>query len=550
MQSVRAHLRSNRLLFLTVGSFLGFYVGASYLLVSKGLEYVNRLPILGPILTERMIFVLFFFFFAMLIVSNATITGMGLFRKRETGWILTLPITFKSVVLWQTLEGMVLASWGLLLLSAPILAAIGRVMNAPPSFFFFTLPALLCLVTVASNASSWLLLVLVRWMKRSWLKPLAIIGLTAIVITAIVCWPQNSMPTNNSDVGAHVSNILRHSDHFTHPLLPSSWVAQIVLSASRGDLREAGFYNLLLLSYALVSLVMTVFIAGKWFYPAWTRSLEPGPTKKNAKPRGYEWPRLLTWLPVSKTDRALVLKDIHTFLREPAQWGQCAVVFGLLFLYTGNLRRIVFDYHDPFWAVVTSYLNLLVCSLSLSTLTTRFIYPQISQEGQRLWLFGLSPVHAGRMLSTKLWLTLVITGLLTGSLTLISCQTLAMSTERTLFFLVCILMLTIGLNSLALGLGVIFPNFREQNPAKIVSGFGGTLCLIASFIYIAAAMAIALIPSLPELRPGAQLFDVAHRMRVLYGSSAGLLILTVLFGGVPYWLAQKKIKSLDYFENI
>jgi ABC-2 type transport system permease protein len=496
-----------------------------------------------------MIYVLFFFFFVMLVVSNATITGMGLFRKRETGWLLSLPIPFKSLVLWQTLEGMVLASWGLLLLSAPILAAIGRVLDAPPSFFFLTLPALLCLVTIASNTSSWILLLLVRWMKRSWLKPLAITCLAIIVTIAIVCWPQPHTTSSAMDVGVHVSSILHHSDHFTHPLLPSSWVAQVVIAASRGEVKEAGFHNLLLLSNALVSLVITMILAGFLFYPAWSRTLEPGGANRHAGDRGYRWPRWLAWLPLPDTDRALVLKDVHTFLREPAQWGQCAVVFGLLFLYTGNLRRIVFDYHDPFWAVVTSYLNLLVCSLSLSTLTTRFIYPQISQEGQRLWLFGLSPVNASRMLRVKLRLTLFVTGTLTTTLTLISCQTLAMNWERTVFFLVCILMLTFGLNGLALGLGVIFPNFREVNPAKIVSGFGGTLCLIASFIYIAAAMAVALIPSLPELRPGG-LFNVAHRMQAMIGSACGLLLLTYVFGGLPYWFAQKKIKSLDYFEKI
>jgi len=34
------------------------------------------------------------------------------------------------------------------------------------------------------------------------------------------------------------------------------------------------------------------------------------------------------------------------------------------------------------------------------------------------------------------------------------------------------------------GLGVLYPNFRETNPSKIVSGFGGTFCLVLSFLYI------------------------------------------------------------------
>ena len=38
-----------------------------------------------------------------------------------------------------------------------------------------------------------------------------------------------------------------------------------------------------------------------------------------------------------------------------------------------------------------------------------------------------------------------------------------------------------ALCGLAVGLGALFPNFKEDNPSKIVSGFGGTLCLVASF---------------------------------------------------------------------
>ena len=46
------------------------------------------------------------------------------------------------------------------------------------------------------------------------------------------------------------------------------------------------------------------------------------------------------------------------------------------------------------------------------------------------------------------------------------------------------------LNGLAVGLGVMYPNFKEANPSKIVSGFGGTLCLVLSFLYILGSILI------------------------------------------------------------
>ena len=550
LQTLRTHLREKRLLFCTIALFLSLYVVVAYQLVSRGLDFVNQLPLLGPLLTERLIYVLFFFFFCMLVVSNATITGMGLFKRNETGWLLSLPIPYKSLVLWKTLEGMVIASWGLMLMSAPILMAIGRLYHSPPGFYLATLPALVCLVAVASNFSSWILLALIRWIRREWLGPLLCISAVALLLSALRVWPQELDSSQTSDISAHVGQILSHTDVFTHPLLPSSWVAEAVLASGRGLAGRAWFFNLTLLSNALVSLVITLFLAGRLFYPAWTRSLQPAAARAGADPAttaaGPAWWR---FLPTDRIGRTLILKDVRTFLREPAQWGQTALIFGLLFLYTSNLRRIVFDFQDVFWNVVTGYLNLLVCSLSLSTLTTRFIFPQVSSEGQRMWLLGLSPVPLSRLLSTKLHLTVAVTGALTAALTLISCITLSMSLERTVFFVVCIFQLTLGLNALALGLGALFPDFRESNPAKIVSGFGGTLCLILSFVYIIACVAAALIPGLHELRLAGADVVPGQRLRLEGISLGSIVTLTAIFGGLPYAVAQKKIMGLNYFKK-
>ena len=127
LHKLRVGVRENKLLSATVGVFLILYAAAAYVLVREGLDFISRLPLVGPLLTERMVFLLFFFFFVMLVLSNATITGMGLFRRREMEWQVALPLPARSLVLWKTLEGMLLASWGLLVLSAPILLALARV---------------------------------------------------------------------------------------------------------------------------------------------------------------------------------------------------------------------------------------------------------------------------------------------------------------------------------------------------------------------------------------------------------------------------------------
>ncbi len=54
--------------------------------------------------------------------------------------------------------------------------------------------------------------------------------------------------------------------------------------------------------------------------------------------------------------------------------------------------------------------------------------------------------------------------------------------------------LSLGLSGIAVGLGATMPNIREQSPSRIAAGFGGTLNLVLSAIYIVAVVALTALP--------------------------------------------------------
>jgi len=552
---LRFGMRENRLLSLTVGAFLGLYGLAAYLLVGRGLDFMMKLPLIGPLLTERLVFLLFFFFFVMLIISNATITGMSLFRRKDMEWQIALPLPPRSLVLWKTLEGMLLASWGLLLLSTPILLALAQAYKADAKFMLVVLPALLALVMIAANVSTWLLIALVLWARRWMWKPvLAVVIL--LVVRTLPIWHSSVESLNSGDLSASLNQILRHTEICMHPLLPSSWVAETIQAAGRGTFERTLFFNLVLLANALMSILVTNRIASAFYYPAWNRimSAAPGGGGKVKAPVSRTKPGRLSHglrriLALDRASYALLVKEVRTFLREPVQWGQSAIIFGLLLIYSMNLRKLGYDLQSPFWITVVSHLNLLVCCLALSTLTTRFIYPQFSLEGQRLWILGLSPLPLHRVLALKLRLSASVLALVMVTLVVVSGVSLGLPGQRILFFSASILMLSYGLTSLALSLGALVPNFRESNPARIVSGFGGTVCLIASFVYIVGGMVLLLIPSWQNLRQDAVAM-VNYDGRVELAVLAGLTVLTVVFGGIPYFFAKRQTKNLEYLRYL
>ena len=58
--------------------------------------------------------------------------------------------------------------------------------------------------------------------------------------------------------------------------------------------------------------------------------------------------------------RLLILKDLRTFRRDPAQWSQFLIFFGLLAFYFVNIRRLSYDVESPYWRNLISFLNLSV----------------------------------------------------------------------------------------------------------------------------------------------------------------------------------------------
>src|SRR5204863_5677087 len=131
---------------------------------------------------------------------------------------------------------------------------------------------------------------------------------------------------------------------------------------------------------------------------------------------------LLPGVPVDV--RALLVKDVRVFWRDTTQWGQTLVLFGLLAAYIINLRHFSQQLTNPFWVHLVSYLNLGACSLNLATLTTRFVYPQFSLEGKRLWIVGMAPLGMKAVVRTKFWQATLVSIIITVSLMALSCRML------------------------------------------------------------------------------------------------------------------------------
>ena len=94
------------------------------------------------------------------------------------------------------------------------------------------------------------------------------------------------------------------------------------------------------------------------------------------------------------------------------------------------------------------------------------------------------------------------------------------------------------LNGLAIGLGALYPNFKEENPSKIVSGFGGTFCLVLSFLYIVASVVLLAIGS-PWTRYGEQ----ESQITIFAWLALGALSLGI--GWIPLRLGLRRVRAFE-----
>jgi len=211
----------------------------------------------------------------------------------------------------------------------------------------------------------------------------------------------------------------------------------------------------------------------------------------------------------------------------------------LLGVYIINLRHFTQQLTNPFWVHLVSYLNLGACSLNLATLTTRFVFPQFSLEGKRLWIVGMAPLGLPRVVRIKLALASSASLCITLTLIWLSCGMLKMPPERTLYFAGAITLMTFTLNGLAVGLGALYPNFKEDNPSKIVSGFGGTFCLVLSFLYIVASVLVLAMgsPWTPRRPPS---------LGWMIASWSAFVLFSALIGWLPLSLGLRRVAKFEH----
>ncbi|RMH69736.1 MAG: hypothetical protein D6675_11875 [Gemmatimonadetes bacterium] len=468
-----------------VGMFAIFLAMFSYLQTDA--------DVLGPILTARILRIAFLSFFSLLVISNIITSLSTLYRSSEVVYLFSTPMTHLNVFITKFIENVFFSSWAILMLGIPIVAAYGLIVNAPFYFYPWILLIFIPFVLISASWGVSFTIILTRLFShqraRKWLTGGLFLSGISVAIYAYLTRPRR-LVIGDTDSLLEVDRFLARAQVVSLPVMPHSWMVETFLSIVDGVLNDAYFYTALLISTAIVSLQMVLWIAYKWYYPSWTRSLESGGTER----RRSGTYRDVTFNPLFKLFpqdvRSLIVKDIRLFLRDPNQWGQLLIIATLLVVYIFNLANLPPYFDNDFWKVIISFLNFAFTGYVFATISVRFVFPSVSLEGHSFWSVGTAPIKIETLFWEKYMLAFLLS--LAGAETLVTVSNLMLKADRVSLIVAWVgtFFVIAALTAINVGLGAVYPYFHEKNPSRIASTAGAMVSVIICVVYVLTVSAL------------------------------------------------------------
>jgi ABC-2 type transport system permease protein len=432
--------------------------------------------------------------FLMLIFSSSVILYGSLFRGGEVAFLLTMPIEEERIFQHQFQYAVVLSSWGFILLGSPMLVAYGQVVDAPWYYYAMLLPMLAAFVYIPSGFGAILLLAIMHLIPR---KRAQVLGLALFVVVALAvwfCWSLVARPETDLLTPRWFTEMLRRLQMTEARPLPNWWLSTGLLETAGGNWSEGVLFLGLLIANALFFRELAGISAERVYRRAYWAAAGMGsrPTRVQMGSFDSALDFCLRFLPTRV--RLIVMKDVRLFRRDPLQWSQFLILVGLLLLYFINVHRVNSSQKFSQWVNVVSFMNLSVVGLLMSTFTTRFVFPMVSLEGRCFWLLGLLPLKRDTILWSKFLFSVGSLLVPCGLLVLLSDWRLDVPRALIVEHQVTSLLLCLGLSGIGVGLGARLPLLTEPSPSRIAAGFGGTLNLVVSTLFIVIVLVVMAMP--------------------------------------------------------
>jgi len=453
-----------------------------YVLSHRGMRFLYDTAGLGPFLMSRLWFLFLFVVSIMLAVSQCASAYSTAVRAPETRWWMVLPVPARVLGRVKWIESSWYSAWAVAFLALPVALAYLVVLQRPLWLAGWVIGALLVpLAGIMTGLASLLLLLWLRWCGRVAIRrELVLLGF--VMACGALFWLLGERHgQQREDVWfLALQDLLPRMQIAMSGWLPSSWAATALDAGLNGRWRESGLYTLLL--WTTLGLVWRALDHGSaaLLLPVLRAHAQPVAARsRSARTVRFDAPWWAgdPWL-------ASFAKDALLIARDPVQWSQAMVFFGLLGTYFANIHRLAWISVEPSWRIGIASLNLACTLLILGSLAVRFLFPQMSLEGRSLWLVRIAPHGMRRLLLAKLYCYGVLAAAIIEGLLLLSANRLGIPLALRWWFAAVGLVAGLTVVGMTAGLGAWWIDVTAQDAARLVSSSRGALTLVLVLGYI------------------------------------------------------------------
>ncbi|MBI3304548.1 MAG: hypothetical protein HYZ72_20995, partial [Deltaproteobacteria bacterium] len=227
---LRRRDRSGRTRALVLSALVVLFWCGTFWFFHRILDYFRTVPDLGPVLSQKLMSVVFLTFFAVLLFSNV-ITGLStFFLSRDLLLLIPAPVPPARLFTAKFIETLVDSSWMVLLFSGPAFVAYGVVHGGGPAYYVMTLltlvPFLIIPAALGVIATMILAYALPAQRGKDMLLVFSTLFLSLLYLFFRLLQPEKLVnPEAFSDFLAFLSAMQAPSS----PFLPSTWATEALL---------------------------------------------------------------------------------------------------------------------------------------------------------------------------------------------------------------------------------------------------------------------------------------------------------------------------------